>query len=308
MPLVAIRNSETIEAPDVSPGNWLALKGGYRDSGLTMVCGQPAIPKTSPLGLQFFAHWPSTHCQLHEGGPETPAHLAAKSAVAAAARAAGWNATIEHLAADRSWIADVLAERDGRRIAFEIQLSSQTDVNFARRQTRYEADGVECLWLVNPGNRRSAASVPHFILRGGSEPLTLDIAFSGAHSRVPIGDAIARILNGGLRPTPEELAVPRRQLAWVRRYGIPEFNARWEALLRLCRRDGAARGVDDRDWRTPYPVAEMSSAHLLAELKQAFMLLELDLIVGVSASRRREGIHDNFPELLGEFYPEPDLA
>ena len=47
----------------------------------------------------------------------------------------------------------------------------------------------------------------------------------------------------------------------------------------------------------------MSTADLAAKLKQVFLLLELNLISNLSASRRRDGIYDNFPELLGEFYP-----
>lgn len=111
VPLVALRNGLSIEAGTITAAAWLELKAGYRASGLTMACGQAGIPKTSSLGLQFFAHRPDADCQIHEGGPESPAHLSAESAVAQADRAADWTATIEHLADDRTWIADVMVER-----------------------------------------------------------------------------------------------------------------------------------------------------------------------------------------------------
>ena len=68
---------------------WAELKASYRASGLVMSCGQAGIPKTSSLGTQFFAHAPGSDCQAHEGGPESPEHLATKAAVARAAREIG---------------------------------------------------------------------------------------------------------------------------------------------------------------------------------------------------------------------------
>ena len=197
-----------------------------------------------------------------------------------------------------------MVERDGCRIAFEIQLASQTDADFLRRQRRYEADGIECLWLVNTANWRSAARVPSFILRGDTETFTLDLLEpSGIRSPIPVDAAIAQILNDDVRPGPELYEDRQPRSSPLRKFGSVEFDARWQALRGTCQQGWDTREVGERDWKTPYPAAEMSTADLAAKLKQVFLLLELNLISNLSASRRRDGIYDNFPELLGEFYP-----
>ncbi|QTG82076.1 competence protein CoiA [Arthrobacter crystallopoietes] len=139
MPLAAEFNGQRIEANQLSVDEWAALKSRYKQGTLVMTCGQPGIPKNSKLQFQYFAHKPGADCTLHTGGPESPEHLALKAAVASAAKAAGWVAIIEYPGPDRNWIADVLAEKDGRRVAVEIQLSGQQPQEFHRRQERYEA-------------------------------------------------------------------------------------------------------------------------------------------------------------------------
>lgn len=199
MPLVAFLGDRRLEAPELASAEWLELKGQYRAAGLSMICGQPGIPKTSPNGLQFFAHHPASNCQLHEGGRESPEHLSAKAAVAKAARAAGWIATIEHPAPDRSWIADVLAEKAARRVALEIQLAAQSDVDFARRTGRYEQAGVEALWLVHPRNRHAAREVPHYLLEpipgANSLTLTLPLRIASVPEPVELDRALDLALN-----------------------------------------------------------------------------------------------------------------
>jgi len=136
MPLVATVGSERVESWRLSPSEWLGLKASYREVGLVMSCGQPGLPKTSQLGNQFFAHKNGTLCALHEGGPETQQHLRAKAIIAETARSMGWTATVECPSVDRSWIADVMIEKAGRRVAVEVQWSTQSDFDFRRRQTR----------------------------------------------------------------------------------------------------------------------------------------------------------------------------
>lgn len=104
MPLSASYLGERIESWNMLASGWAELKRNYRASVLVMASGQAGIPKTSRLGTQFFAHKGGVDCQLHEGGPESPEHLATKAAVAQAAREIGWEAVIEFPAADRSWI------------------------------------------------------------------------------------------------------------------------------------------------------------------------------------------------------------
>lgn len=75
--------------------------------------------KVSPRQLRFFAHDAAREeCPLNG---ETPDHRLLKSAIAAAVRAAGWNAVLEAEGPQRRWRADVLATSpDGRRrVAWE---------------------------------------------------------------------------------------------------------------------------------------------------------------------------------------------
>ena len=197
MPLVAVRQGERLEAHTFDDTAWVDLKATYRTTGLVMACGNPGYPKTSPRGMKFFSHFPNTDCQAHESGPETPEHLAAKAAIADAARAHGWTATIEYPADDRSWIADVLVENGVRRIAIEVQWSPQTPEEFARRQQRYEAAGLECVWFVNRRNIDATMIVPAYVLDGDVDGFTagMKTVVGGGPEQIPLADAIRHVLD-----------------------------------------------------------------------------------------------------------------
>lgn len=50
-------SQEALRATDLSSAEWMRLQEGYRLGEFLMpCCDAPAVPKTSPLGLQFFAH------------------------------------------------------------------------------------------------------------------------------------------------------------------------------------------------------------------------------------------------------------
>lgn len=110
----------------------------------------PAVPKTSIRGLRFFAHAPGFTGQLPS--PESYAHTRLKIDVVKAARALGFRAELEAWGNDGAgaeWVADVLVFlRDGTRIAFEIQLSSQHLDNFLARTERYRRSGIRCCWIM----------------------------------------------------------------------------------------------------------------------------------------------------------------
>lgn len=202
MPLVALHDGQRLESWLMSASEWAGLKAGYRVTGLTMSCGRPGYPKTSPLGLQFFSHTAGSDCELHEGGPESPEHLAAEAAIAYAARAVGWKATVEFANTDRTWIADVLVEKDGRRIALEVQWSQQKSTDFLRRQHRYEADGVECIWFSHERNRAQVSGVPSHELHGTVDNFTalLPTVFGRQFVSVALTKAVNGILGGQIRP------------------------------------------------------------------------------------------------------------
>lgn len=201
MPVVAYSNGERHESVNLSPDAWTRLKVRYRETGLTMTCGQPGVPKTSPRGMQFFAHKAGANCALHESGPETPEHLTAKAILAETARRLGWTATIEYPAPDRSWIADVLVERGPVRMALEVQWSAQSNREFHRRQQRYEAAGIACRWLVGPRNWQQVDGVPAWRLDGKADALTLELPDpQGVPTALPLTTGIELLLEGAIRP------------------------------------------------------------------------------------------------------------
>lgn len=78
---------------------------------------------------------------------ETPFHVEAKRAIRDVAISRGWAPTIEARHPDGAWQADVLVEKNGRRIAFEVQWSRQSRADYDLRTRRYASDGIETVWL-----------------------------------------------------------------------------------------------------------------------------------------------------------------
>lgn len=169
MPLSARLGDARLESPFISTDAWTALKQHHPRPVLS--CGAAAVVKTSHLGTQFFAHLHVPGGDEHKG--ESREHLRVKAAVMLAARDAGWDTSAEVPADDRSWVADVLAERDGRRVAFEVQLAGQTAEEYRFRQDRYARDGVECFWLVRRLDGYRLREVPAVQVLFGDEPITV---------------------------------------------------------------------------------------------------------------------------------------
>lgn len=70
------------------------MKARYKAGELlAMSCGQPGVPRVSPLGLKHFSHKAGADCGLHEG-VETAEHLELKNVLAEAEKAAGWESVI----------------------------------------------------------------------------------------------------------------------------------------------------------------------------------------------------------------------
>lgn len=199
MPMTAMLEGARISAFDVAPDVWATLRENYRHTSLTMTCGEQAIPKHSSLGLRFFAHHPGVGCQLHETGPETAEHHAAKTTLARAGEVTGWEAHIEYVSENREWIADVLLVRGEKRIAVEVQWSPQSDQEFARRTRRYQEAGVECRWFLGPSNW--TREVPQSYRIGGVAD-ALDATVPGKCAAgsdvIPLADAARRLFGGEL--------------------------------------------------------------------------------------------------------------
>lgn len=97
--------------------------------------------------LWFFRHDPGAPPSCPSHG-ESPAHLALKDELARAARAADCTARFEIVSPTGTWRADVLAETpDGRELALEAQLASQTVEKTKARTAAFNADGVAAFWF-----------------------------------------------------------------------------------------------------------------------------------------------------------------
>ena len=201
MPISATWGGQRIESWRMPDADWLEMKSTYRSLGLLLSCGQGGVP-VQRHGTRFFRHKPKTECGLHESGPETIEHVRMKALVADVSAELGWTATVEAPAADRSWIADVLLEQEGRRpIAVEVQWSSQTDTVFQERSRRYERDGVICQWLAGPKNHHSSAGVRAVPIDGDADDMGMLLPgnVGSELQRMPAADGLRLLLGGRVR-------------------------------------------------------------------------------------------------------------
>lgn len=206
MPFVAYLGDRRVDATAMTPHAWSAMKADLRRRELVLPeCGIRAVAKTSKRGRQFFAHRAESDCTLAHGF-ESEAHRALKVALAQRIDAApGWRSVVEYTE-DRSWITDVMAfSRTGMRIAFEVQLSSQTEEVYAERTQRYFDAGVHTVWVVSRYLESMDLQVPQIetaVFK--SAPVPADPAQLLEHRTyqwllrdvVDVGEAIDRLLAG----------------------------------------------------------------------------------------------------------------
>ncbi len=145
MPLRSIIGGKEINSFDLTKEEWNDLKRNYRIKDLkTVCCGNKAIPKTSNLGTQFFAHSRRAECTSK---PETKEHLLGKEIIALTARENGWEVKTEYQDGNK-WIADVYCLKDNKKIVFEMQWSPQTNEETERRQSLYRASNIRACWFI----------------------------------------------------------------------------------------------------------------------------------------------------------------
>lgn len=193
MPLTARLDGVDLVAPLLTDDEWTTARAARPRPQLT--CGAEAVAKTSKLGTRFFAHLTRPATDDHKA--ETAEHLLVKARLIQLAMAAGWRARAEAAGPNREWIADVLAEHDGRRVAFEVQLAGQPNAEYRRRQNRYARAGIECIWLVRRYDPAVHAGVP-------AVPLRRDDAVGLEHKTesAPLSALLTAVLNGPLRWRP----------------------------------------------------------------------------------------------------------
>lgn len=133
-------------------------------------CRHRMVAVVSSTGLRHFRHYRRpARCELYG---ETPTHRAIKREVLAAIRSLpGWTAEPE--VPGDGWRADVLASGpDGRRIAWEVQVSGIGADTAAERTARLNASGVEVCWLPLT-TRHALRDLPCALIKTSSEGSTV---------------------------------------------------------------------------------------------------------------------------------------
>jgi competence CoiA-like predicted nuclease len=147
VPLKAIVEGETVTAPDLSEEEWTGLKLRHKKGlGITMACcGGPGHMRISNKGTRHFYHAAEYGCHYEQ---ESKEHLEIKEQIYRVCRSENWEASVEYPSPDRSWISDVYATRDGRKVVFEIQISTISLEELEERDRKYRAGGIESYWLL----------------------------------------------------------------------------------------------------------------------------------------------------------------
>lgn len=154
MPLKAVVEGETIIGPDLSQEEWTTLKSRHK-KGLTITmgcCGAPGHLRISKKGTQHFYHAVDTGCNYAE---ESREHLEIKYQIYRTCKSENWETYVEFPAADRTWISDVYAIKGGRKIVFEIQISTISPNILEERDRKYRDEGIESYWLLDNFLERS---------------------------------------------------------------------------------------------------------------------------------------------------------
>lgn len=197
MPLRCLFDGAPLLSFTMSEDEWTHLKASYSARALIMpCCGAQAIPKVSKLGTRFFAHKPQAGCG---SAGESEEHLHAKWIIARAAASAGWAAETEVAGkspAGEEWIADVLCTKGSAKVAFEVQLSSQTRAERDARQAGYAASGIRTCWLSRRLAGDTSHEVPDFLLDSKGDTPRVRLSH---HFALALDEFIREILHGALR-------------------------------------------------------------------------------------------------------------
>ncbi|MDQ0148076.1 MULTISPECIES: competence protein CoiA [Micrococcaceae] len=248
---MAYLNGERLDATEVPHVQWraLATRADYPDLVL-IECGLRAKRVTSNRGRQFFAHLPLVDCEA-EHKSESPQHLAMKRALKERINAApGWSAEVEVRHPEGAWTADVLAiHENGRRLAFEVQLSQQTEEEYTHRSQRYVDDRIGPVWVVPNGLEQFVVRLPMIVTGfGKTSPLPEEsvdlmswIAYQPLAGKVcQVGTMVDTLLAPSFR---WPYGTPRHQLE------ERERSAREEAERAAAAQEEAARLAEEKRHR-----------------------------------------------------------
>lgn len=154
MPLRALLEGRELLAPLMSEEEWAELKKALSHEKLNITlpcCNKPGFLRVSKLGTRHFVHSVKPDSAECNWKPETAEHLLAKTEIVRACKKAGYDVSTEVTGPD--WRADVLATKKSIKVAFEVQLSAQSDEETKERTERYKRDGVRACWLMGKNVR-----------------------------------------------------------------------------------------------------------------------------------------------------------
>lgn len=165
MPFSCILPDNILYSEAISASQWedLKLKVIRGEISIKLPCCDARVSfRSGPSRRQHFAHFPGENCKSdgwsdysgsrirHKGRSESLDHNRVKEIIREVAERVGWTAQTEYAGTTPSgqrWIADTLLERDGFKLAIEIQVSPQSFSDYRIRQQRYRESGIKCIWL-----------------------------------------------------------------------------------------------------------------------------------------------------------------
>lgn len=241
------------EAPFVVDEAWHRLRADH----VVLLCPDPECraPMVAREGSRrrHFAHKAQGRQQRCSFEGESSLHLALKWHITQAARTAGLVARMESFPAPTDaggWRADVLVTApDARRVAFEVQKSTQTDTVTRERTSRYAADGIAVVWL-SVGSRLptwfGAAPSIHIDSAGiddGRPPSVVEGLARYVDHRwaTPGAVPLDRIVTACVRPTLEPRPIPLLGVRLVRADQWSAYQADRDEETRRHAKEEAAR-------------------------------------------------------------------
>lgn len=146
MALDALVNGEKVKSWTYSDEEWQSLRAAQRsgDVEITMSCC-PQVRAVLRAGsrIQHFAHKAvPANCNWK---PKSKEHERLQYIIARVCHEAGWEADIE--VQREGYIADVLALKDDRFVAFEVQITRRPLKEIMDRHQKYIDDDVKDVWL-----------------------------------------------------------------------------------------------------------------------------------------------------------------
>lgn len=198
MPLTAYLYSQKIFAPLLNDNEWWHIKSSLKKNPEYLhfkCCQSPVYARVSKNGVKHFVHKNTDHCNyVHESED----HLLLKMEVYKTCQKLGWEAEIEF--AGDNFKADVLAQKNGQRVAFEIQLSRQDLRSTIQRQKALHKAGVRGAWLFKhlPKGFRPIRFLPAFELiidNKDAFPFRCNIT----NRKIPVKKCIELLLRGKIK-------------------------------------------------------------------------------------------------------------